>query len=85
MEDNQGSSVPEITEAKLEVGFRTWWSCAAEMLRKPKPKRKRTRKVTGFIKRSVFTPERVLMDWFEGKYMAEAKEEVYCKGNENYR
>lgn len=55
------------------------------MLRKPKPKRKRTRKVNGFIKRSVFTPERVLMDWFEGKYMAEAKEEVYCKGNENYR
>lgn len=52
------------------------------MLRRPKLKKRGLEKVIGFSKRSVVTLERVLMEWFEGKCIIEAKEEVCCEGNE---
>lgn len=52
-------------------------------VKKAKAKKRGLEKVIGFSKRSVDnTLERVLMEWFEGKCIIEAKEEVCCEGNE---
>ena len=51
-------------------------------VKKAEAKKRGLEKVIGFSKRSVVTLERVLMEWFEGKCIIEAKEEVCCEGNE---